>query len=67
MSLYLASKLIDLILEGAHSAKAFMIISDHSKEIADRIMKELDRGVTLLHGKGAYTMQRKGCYNVCYR
>jgi len=59
VSLYLASKLIDLILEGAHSAKAFMIISDHSKEIADRIMKELDRGVTLLHGKGAYTMQEK--------
>ncbi|NLN40843.1 MAG: YitT family protein [Clostridiales bacterium] len=59
VSLYLGSKLIDLILEGAHSAKAFLIISNHSKEIADRIMKELDRGVTLLHGKGAYTMEEK--------
>lgn len=59
VSLYLGSKLIDLILEGVHSAKAFMVISNHSQEIADRIMKELDRGVTLLHGKGAYTMQEK--------
>lgn len=59
VSLYLGSKLIDLILEGIHSAKAFILISDHSAEIADRIMKELDRGVTLLHGRGAYTMQEK--------
>lgn len=58
-SLYLGSKFIDLILEGINAAKAFILISDHSLEIADRIMNELDRGVTLLHGKGAYTMEEK--------
>ena len=59
VSLYLSTKLIDLILEGIHTAKAFILISDHSAEIAQRIMKDLDRGVTLLHGTGAYTMNKK--------
>lgn len=59
VSLYLTSKLIDLILEGMNTAKAFIIISDHSAAIATRIMNELDRGVTLLNGKGAYTRQEK--------
>ncbi len=59
VSLYLSTKLIDLILEGIHTAKAFILISDHSAEIAQRIMKDLDRGVTLLHGTGAYTMSKK--------
>ncbi len=59
VSLFLGSKFIDLILEGINAAKAFILISDHSAEIADKIMKELDRGVTLLHGRGAYTMKEK--------
>ena len=59
VSLYLGTKLIDLILEGLNSAKAFILISDHSVQISDRIMKELDRGVTFLHGRGAYTMKEK--------
>lgn len=59
VSLYLGTKLIDLILEGINSSKAVILISDNSAQISDRIMKELDRGVTLLHGKGAYTMKEK--------
>ena len=59
VSLYLVTKLIDLIVEGLNAAKAFVIISDHSEIIAKRIMNELDRGVTLLKGKGAYTQQDK--------
>ena len=31
------------------------VISDKNEEISRRIMAEIDRGVTLLHGKGAYT------------
>jgi len=59
VALYINSKLIDLIVEGMNSAKAFIIISDHSADIAKRVMNELDRGVTLLKGKGAYTLQDK--------
>jgi len=59
VSLYLGTKLIDLIVEGINAAKAFVIISDHSEIIAKRVMNELDRGVTLLKGKGAYTQKDK--------
>ena len=59
VSLFLGTKIIDLIQEGLNTAKAFILISDHSVPIADRIMKELDRGVTLLHGRGAYTNKEK--------
>ncbi|MBE3101447.1 MAG: YitT family protein, partial [Firmicutes bacterium] len=59
VSLALSAKIIDLIQEGLNTAKAVFIISDHSIEISDRIMKEMDRGVTLLNGKGAYTGSEK--------
>ena len=59
VSLYLSTRLIDLILEGINSAKAFILISKHSAQIAERIMADLDRGVTLLQGRGAYTTEEK--------
>lgn len=59
VSLYLSTKLIDLILEGIHSAKAFILITNYPDLIAQKIMEELNRGVTLLHGRGAYTMEEK--------
>lgn len=62
-SLFISSKVIDAILEGVNFAKAVYIISDKSEEIAQRVMAELDRGVTGLKGKGMYTGTDK---NVLY-
>lgn len=55
VTLFISSKVIDAILEGVNFAKALYIISDYSVEISERIMKDLDRGVTALKGKGMYT------------
>jgi uncharacterized membrane-anchored protein YitT (DUF2179 family) len=55
VTLYISSKVIDVLLEGINFAKALFIISDESQEIAQRIMKDLNRGVTALKGKGMYT------------
>jgi uncharacterized membrane-anchored protein YitT (DUF2179 family) len=55
VALYLSSKVIDAILEGVNFAKAVLIISDNSEEIAEKILADLDRGVTALKGKGMYT------------
>ncbi len=55
LSLYISTKIIDVILEGVNYAKAVYIISNSSEDIAQSIMKELDRGVTALNGKGMYT------------
>lgn len=48
------SKVLDLILYGTDGAKLLYIISDHSERIAERILNEIDSGVTYLEGKGAY-------------
>ena len=59
LSLYISSKIIDIILEGVNFAKAVYIISDFPDEIAQGIMKELDRGITALNGTGMYTGKDK--------
>ncbi|MDR0271578.1 YitT family protein [Paenibacillus sp.] len=59
VAVFIASKMIDLIQEGANAAKAFTIISDHAPEIADKITIEMDRGVTLIPAIGAYSKQAK--------
>ena len=50
---------IDFIQEGAYSARGAMIISDKNNEIAEKIMKELDRGVTVLNGYGSFTKEKR--------
>ncbi|MHA6483917.1 YitT family protein [Paenibacillus sp. strain BS8-2] len=56
---FIASKIIDFIQDGAYSAKAFSIFSDHSAVIAKQITIELERGVTLMPAKGAFSGQNK--------
>lgn len=55
IQLFVSSKVIDLILYGADTGKMFVIISEKNNEIAKKIMDTLDRGVTLLKGRGVYT------------
>lgn len=59
VTLYISSKVIDAILEGVNFAKAVFIISDFAGQISDRILKDLDRGVTALEGTGMYTESKK--------
>jgi uncharacterized membrane-anchored protein YitT (DUF2179 family) len=59
LSLFLTSHVIDLVQEGLSTAKAFLIMSDESTRVAERIMHDLGRGVTFFHGKGAWTGQTR--------
>ncbi|MCX7746367.1 MAG: YitT family protein [Clostridia bacterium] len=59
VTLAISSKVIDAILEGVNFAKAVFIISDKSDEIGQRILVDLDRGVTSLNGTGMYTGSNK--------
>lgn len=47
VSVFIASKIIDFIQEGAYSAKAFTILCQAPDKLAKVITLELDRGVTL--------------------
>ncbi len=46
---------INMVLYGGDEARLVYIISPCKDKITERIMKELDSGVTVLKGKGAYT------------
>ncbi|NMB44627.1 MAG: YitT family protein [Clostridiales bacterium] len=59
VALYITAKFSDNILEGLKFAKAAYIISDYYEEIADIIIKELDRGVTGIYAEGMYTKSDK--------
>ena len=57
--MFIASKVIDLVLYGAVNSKVCYIITDKSEEIKDGIVNALHRGVTFLHGEGAWSGQEK--------
>jgi uncharacterized membrane-anchored protein YitT (DUF2179 family) len=59
VTIFVSTKLIDVIQEGVNYGKAFFIISEKSEEIADAIINDVDRGVTSLYGKGMYTKRDK--------
>ena len=59
VALYVSSKTVDVIVEGLGNTKGLYIVSDQWKVIKGRIMDEIDRGVTVLHGEGGYTGKEK--------
>ena len=59
ISIFVCTKTMDYVLEGLHFAKAAFIISENSEEIAQEVTKQMERGLTSLNGKGAYTGQDK--------
>lgn len=59
ISVYVAARVIDLVLYGSSQSKLCHIISEHSDEIKMAIVQTLNRGVTVLSGKGAYSGQDK--------
>ncbi len=56
---YLCSKISDSMMQGVKFAKMAHIISDKSEEIAQAILKEVDRGVTGVDVQGMYSKANK--------
>jgi len=59
VSVFIASRVVDFIQEGAYAAKAFTIICREPERLAAAIVRELDRGVTLLPAVGGYSGEPK--------
>jgi uncharacterized membrane-anchored protein YitT (DUF2179 family) len=53
--LYISGLVVDSTLEGTGTVRTALIITDRSKDVAERILAEMERGVTILNGTGAYT------------
>ena len=59
ISAFMCNVMVDLVLEGPNSANSYFIISDRSDAIADRILNDMNRGVTALDAMGMYSRQHK--------
>lgn len=57
ISMFITAQLTNRVVSGFNHKKTVMIVSDSVREIADEIIEELGRGVTFLHGEGAFTGQ----------
>lgn len=55
VTLFIIGVVLDWIINSARQSVQFFIFSKKYDEIADRIVKDADRGVTVLDGKGWYS------------
>ncbi|MGX7111891.1 YitT family protein [Gemella cuniculi] len=55
ISYFIASKVMDIVIEGLNDSKSVMIISSNYETISQEIQDRLGRGVTLLNGEGGYS------------
>lgn len=59
ISAAVTSKVLDLVLYGSDEAKMIYIISNSPQAITERLLQELNIGVTYLTGTGAYKKEEK--------
>ena len=53
--IFVSGKAVDMVMLGLSSNKACFVISDAWERVSQRLMNEMERGVTQLTAKGAYT------------
>ena len=59
LAVFIYTQIIDLILYGSSQSKLCHIISAQSSEIKGKIVETLNRGVTIIEGRGAYSGEEK--------
>ncbi|RNF38099.1 YitT family protein [Planococcus salinus] len=59
LTYYIASKTIDIVIQGLEDTKAVIIITDDYEELGQAINDRLGRSVTKLHGKGGFNHTEK--------
>ncbi len=68
ITLYVSGLVVDTTMEGAGTVRTALIITSQPKQVSDSILIEMERGVTVLSGTGAYTGQdRPVLYTVVTR
>lgn len=67
VALYISSLVMDGVLYGIDNAKVAYIISDAYEQITDAIIHDIDRGVTILQGQGAYSGAEKKVLMVAFK
>ncbi len=57
--MYVSSRVIDIVTYGPVTGRLCFVISDKSAEVEEAITRQLVRGVTFLHGEGAWSKSEK--------
>ncbi|MDR2890463.1 MAG: YitT family protein [Alistipes sp.] len=55
VAIYVAIKVIDLVVDGFNNEKILFIVTDRQEEVRHFILHELNRGGTVIKGSGLYT------------
>ncbi len=65
---FVIAKMIDVVIKGLEETYAVIVVTSRHDEVADKLMTQLGKGVTLLHGEGGYSKeQRKILYCIVTR
>jgi uncharacterized membrane-anchored protein YitT (DUF2179 family) len=59
ITLFVAGKVIDAIMQGVDFAKIILIITDRQKDVLDELTRNLGRGVTEMPARGGFTGKDK--------
>lgn len=55
ITLYVSGLVVDTTMEGSGTVRTALIITSQPTQVAETILNEMERGVTVLSGTGAYT------------
>jgi uncharacterized membrane-anchored protein YitT (DUF2179 family) len=55
ITLYVSGLVSETVLEGGGTVRTAMVITNKAQAISERVMEDLERGVTFLEGTGAFT------------
>jgi len=68
VTLYISGIAAETVMEGSNVVRTAVIITAHPEPVVREILEEMERGVTMLTGKGAYTgLERAVLYCVITR
>ncbi|BEU87142.1 YitT family protein [Selenomonas sp. TAMA-11512] len=59
LSMFTNSTVTDKVVAGFNRRKVLLVISEHVQQVAEGIILEVGRGVTFLHGQGAFTRRER--------
>ena len=59
IGIFVMSAVMDMVLYGQDEAKMVFIISERAERLAEKLMIDVDAGVTFLTGRGAYSKKEK--------
>ena len=59
VAIIVTNSVLDMFLYKNDGANLLYVVTDKAEEVAHRVMKEADIGVTYLNGEGAYTGEKK--------